>query len=96
MARSAATSSASHVYQVPGSYDVVVSATDEDGTTTAEDFTILVQNADPIIERVGVSSPIVEGSTFTMSVVASDDGGAGALEYSIDATGNLRRQVISH
>ncbi|MBT3221816.1 MAG: PKD domain-containing protein, partial [Proteobacteria bacterium] len=69
------TATANHVYHQDGSYNVILTATDDDGATTTESFTVQIANVAPTIEAATVVPATgVEGELLTLSAVATDPG----------------------
>lgn len=65
---------ASHQYTLVGTYEVTVTARDDDGGVTTDSFEVLYRNVAPSIE-IGSYGDIDEGSAVTVTAVTSDPGG---------------------
>jgi|GEM_PF-1363301 len=67
-------SSASHVYADNGTYTISATATDEDGTWSANTHQVNVANVPPTLTVTGGGGTINEGSSLTLHLSATDPG----------------------
>ncbi len=84
-----ASPTAQHVYGEDGVYFVNVRVTDEDGSSATARLRVDVANADPTIDRADVNRRVTENGPFSLTVLASDPGGANdPLTYEVDFDNN--------
>jgi MYXO-CTERM domain-containing protein len=76
--------SAIHSYAVNGSYDVVVTVTDDDGGVGQDILVVQIGDIGPSITDVTVPDVVDEGAQTALSCAAVDLGGAGGLTYTWD------------
>ena len=77
--------SVTHVYADNGSYTISASATDEDGTWSANTKALSVLNVTPTLGLSGGSPPsVTEGSTVTLALSSSDPGADTIGSWSIN------------
>jgi hypothetical protein len=67
-------SSVSHVYADNGAYTISATATDEDGTWSANTHQVNVANVPPTLTVTGGGGTISEGSSLTLNLSATDPG----------------------
>jgi hypothetical protein len=75
-------SSSTHVFSEPGSETITLSATDEDGTTTATKA-VTVSTVNPVVTLLGDSS-VAEGAEYAIFFDSSDAGGDARDGWVID------------
>ena len=73
----------SHTYNVPGTYQVTLSVTDSEGSTTTDNLQVVVDNVPPVIEFLTGESSIRPGESTNFSASATDPGND-TLTYSWD------------
>ncbi len=88
------TVSGSHMYSDDRSYTVTVCITDDDSGAGCDTFTVIVNNVDPGISSVSNDGPIDEGSSATITVVATDPAGPlDPLSYEYDCNNDLTYEI---
>jgi PKD repeat protein len=85
-----------HTYTDNGIFTVTVTATDDDGGSDAQMFTVTVKNVDPSIDTLVITTPIDEGQTATLSGTYSDPSVLDTHELDIDWNGdNVFDQTVT-
>lgn len=84
----------SHVFADDGSYTVSVTVADAQGNGGADTVVVTVRNLPPTITGVTNNGPIAEGGSATITVAASDPGGAkDPLTYAFDCNNDGTYEV---
>ncbi len=72
----------------PSSHPVVLRVTDSGSLTDTDASTVAVDNVDPVIDSLAITSPIDEDGTATLSGEYSDDGTPDTHELDVDWDGD--------
>ncbi len=74
-------SSASHTWADNGTYTITLTVTDDDGGVTTSSQLMVIAEGAPVISSMSATTPLVEGSSGTFTVSATD---ADTITYSWD------------
>jgi hypothetical protein len=77
-------------------YSARVTVADSDSTSPASDISIRVNNVDPTLSNVSISSPIVVGSTATLSGKISDVGPQDSLVLTVNWGDGSASSVLNY